>query len=164
LAQAGLRSLPAAAGGDTGNENAFQQTVLLLQSRARTLKDFPGSFRAFFSDDFTYDTEAAKKFWKDPKVAPLLAKLAERLAASEPFTLALAEKTLRDLAEEQGVKAGLLINAARVALTGQAVAPSLFEVMLVLGQERVASRLRQAADHLRDATPPAASDLPPEIH
>jgi glutamyl-tRNA synthetase len=53
------------------------------------------------------------------------------------------------LAEEKGMKAGLLINATRVALTGQAVAPSLFEVMLVLGQDRVVARLRRAADHLR---------------
>jgi anticodon-binding protein len=29
------------------------------------------------------------------------------------------------------------------------VAPSLFEVMVVLGRERVITRLRRAADHLR---------------
>ena len=46
-------------------EERFKQTVLLLQSRARTLKDFPGAFRAFFTDEFAYDPEAVKKFWKD---------------------------------------------------------------------------------------------------
>jgi glutamyl-tRNA synthetase len=64
------------------------------------------------------------------------------------------------LAEEKGVKAGLLINATRVALTGQAVAPSLFEVMLALGQDRVVARLGRAADYLRSNVdrpkPPAA--------
>jgi glutamyl-tRNA synthetase len=44
------------------------------------------------------------------------------------------------------VKAGLLINATRVAIVGQAVAPPLFETMLVIGQERVVSRLRRAVD------------------
>jgi len=43
-----------------------------------------------------------------------------------------------------GVKAGLLINATRVAIVGQAVAPPLFDTMVVLGQERVARRLRAA--------------------
>jgi len=128
---------------------AFKQTVLLLQSRARTLKDFPGAFRAFFTDEFIYDPDAVKKFWKDPALSVLLDALAHRLAATEPFDLAGTETTLRSLAEEKGTKAGLLINATRVALTGQAVAPSLFEVMLVLGRDRVTSRLRSAAAHLR---------------
>jgi hypothetical protein len=42
------------------------------------------------------------------------------------------------------VKAGLLINAARVSIVGQAVAPPLFETMLVLGQPRVIARLRNS--------------------
>jgi glutamyl-tRNA synthetase len=42
------------------------------------------------------------------------------------------------------VKAGLLINGARVAMVGQAVAPPLFDSMLALGRERVVSRLRRA--------------------
>jgi glutamyl-tRNA synthetase len=48
------------------------------------------------------------------------------------------------VAEESGVKAGLLINATRVAIVGQAVAPPLFDTMVVLGQERVVLRLRAA--------------------
>lgn len=161
LASAGLRSLETGREiGDAGdgiatsdfiahNEETLQSTVLLLQSRARTLGDFAGPFRAFFTDDFQYDAEAVKKFWKDARLAELLDLLAERLAATEPFDLAATESTLRTLAEEHGVKAGLLINAARVALTGQAVAPSLFEVMLVLGRDGVTSRLRRAATHLK---------------
>ena len=141
--------LPAQAGFTTREEERFKRAVLLLQSRARTLKDFSGAFRAFFTDEFAYDPEAEKKFWKDAALPALLDALAERLAATEPFDLAGTEKTLRSLAEEKGVKAGLLINAARVALTGQAVAPGLFDVMLALGRDRVTSRLHRAAAHLR---------------
>lgn len=130
-------------------EARFRRTVLLLQSRARTLKDFSGPFRAFFTDEFEYDPEARKKFWKDASLAGLLEMLGTRLAALEPFDAGTTEKCLRGLAEEKGVKAGLLINATRVALTGQGVAPGLFEVMDVLGRERVAERLQRAAAYLR---------------
>jgi len=133
----------------TQEEGRFERTVLLLQSRARTLKDFAGAFRAFFTDDCPYDPDAVKKYWKDPAVPGLLDALGERLAATEPFDLVGTEKTLRMLADEKGLKAGVLINATRVALAGQAVAPSLFEVMLVLGRERVVSRLQRASMHLR---------------
>ena len=102
--------------------------------------------------NFPYDPEAAKKYWKDATLSALLDALADRLAATEPFDLVGTEAALRSLAEEKGVKAGLLINATRVALTGQAVAPSLFEVMLVLGRDRVLARSRRAAEHLRSGT------------
>ena len=49
---------------------------------------------------------------------------------------------MRDFAVEKKVKAGALINGARVALTGQGVAPSLFAVMVVLGREKTVRRLR----------------------
>ncbi len=144
----------------TREEEGFKQTVLLLQSRARTLKDFTGAFRAFFTDDFAYDPEAMKKHWKDAGLPVLLDTLAERLAAIPSFDLAGTESALRSLAEEKGVKAGLLINATRLALTGQGVAPGLFEVMLALGQDRVVARLRRAAEFLRSTPHPAASPAP----
>ncbi len=130
----------------------FRQTALLLQSRARSLKDFSQSAQAFFTDDFDYELEAAKKFWKDRLLPDLLDALRERLSEVNPFVPDQTEKCLRSLAEEKSVKAGLLINAARVALTGQAVAPGLFEVMAVLGRERVVKRLRRAAEYLRMAS------------
>jgi len=146
LTEAGLGVRNLAFG--TQEEKRFKQTMLLLQSRARTLKDFSGAFRAFFTDEFAYDPEAEKKFWKDGSLPALLDALADRLGVTEPLDLAGTEKTLRSLAEEKGVKAGLLINATRVALTGQGVAPGLFEVMLALGQNRVVARLRRAAAYL----------------
>ena len=51
---------------------------------------------------------------------------------------------LRDFAAEKNVKAGALINGARVVLTGQGVAPSLFAVMANLGQERTVARMGRA--------------------
>ena len=44
------------------------------------------------------------------------------------------------------MKAGALINGSRVALTGQAVAPSLFAVMVALGKEKTVARLKRAAN------------------
>jgi len=44
------------------------------------------------------------------------------------------------------VKAATLIHAARVAVTGKTVSPGLFEVLGLLGRERVLSRLRAAAE------------------
>jgi glutamyl-tRNA synthetase len=58
------------------------------------------------------------------------------------FDAATAEEALRAFSDEQGVKAGLLINASRTMLTGQAVGPSMFDVFDIIGCERAATRLR----------------------
>lgn len=118
--------------------------IPLLQQRARSLKDFSSTFRAYFGDEFEIDPAAEQKFLSDPAVRPLLAELGARYANLTPFTEASTEQLLRSFAEEKAVKAGTLINGARVLLTGQGVAPSLFAVMAYLGQQRVVSRLQAA--------------------
>lgn len=123
----------------------FAHTVDLLRPRTRLLPDFSTWARAFFSDDFDYDAEARAKFWKDPKVPDLLARLADALDALSDWNHDACDHALRALAAADGVKAGLLINATRVAIVGRAVAPPLFETMVVLGKSRVVSRLRRAA-------------------
>jgi len=122
----------------------FAKTVDLLRPRIRLLPDFSSWSRAFFSDEFEIDPAAKAKFWRDEKVPGLLAKLADALAALPEWNHDACDHASRKVAEEGGVKAGLLINATRVAIVGQAVAPPLFDTMVVLGQERVMRRLRAA--------------------
>jgi glutamyl-tRNA synthetase len=116
----------------------------LLKPRARNLKDFAGAFKAYFSDQFEFDTGAVTKFFKEDALPGVLAELASRYEAAEEFTETSTEQVLRAFAEEKGIKAGELINGSRVALTGQGVAPSLFAVMVALGKEHVVKRLKAA--------------------
>jgi len=122
----------------------FSKTVDLLRPRVRLLPDFSTWSLAFFSDEFGIDAAAKAKFWKDEKVPGLLAKLADALAALAEWNHDACDAASRKVAEEGGVKAGLVINATRVAIVGQAVAPPLFDTMVALGQERVVRRLREA--------------------
>src|SRR5271156_5689622 len=118
--------------------------IALLQPRARSLKDFAGAFRGYFSDAYEYDTAAVAKFLADEHTRALVAELGERYEKLDEFSEATTEQLLRGFAEEKDVKAGGLINGSRVAITGQGVAPSLFAVMCALGKERVVARLRRA--------------------
>lgn len=126
----------------------FSKAVDLLRPRIRLLPDFSTWSRAFFSDDFETDAAAKAKFWKDEKVPTLLSQLADALAALPEWNHDACDHAARKVAEDGGVKAGLLINATRVAIVGQAVAPPLFDTMVVLGQERVVRRLRDAVPNV----------------
>jgi len=122
----------------------FARTVDMLRPRTRLLPDFSHWARAFFSDSFDYDQQAREKFWKDQRLPALLSKLADSLAALPAWNHDACDHELRAIAEAEGVKAGLLINATRVAIVGQGVAPPLFDTMVTLGRERVVGRLRRA--------------------
>jgi len=122
----------------------FRQTVDLIRPRTRLLGDFAVWARAFFTDDFGYEPEACEKFWRDERLPAMLEKLADRLAELPEWKHDPCDAALRGLAAAEGVKASLLINATRVAIVGRAVAPPLFDTMVVLGQDRVVQRLRQA--------------------
>jgi glutamyl-tRNA synthetase len=124
-------------------------TLELLKHRARKLSDFSSNFRAFFTDDFTYNKAAADKFLANPRLKDLVSALLRQYSERTAFTLQSTEEILRCLAEKEGVKAGLLINALRVGLTGQGVAPGLFEIMQVLGRRRTLARMQRLADYLR---------------
>ncbi|PYV85512.1 MAG: glutamate--tRNA ligase [Acidobacteria bacterium] len=128
----------------TRDRNSLLAAIDLLKARARNLKDFVGSFRAFFTEEFEPDPAAVEKFLKDASVRRMLVELGERYAVAQDFSEQGTEKVLRDFAAEKSVKAGALINGARVALTGQGVAPSLFAVMSNLGKERTTQRLKNA--------------------
>jgi len=120
------------------DEGWLLRTVDAIRSRFSTLEDFASKGRAYFSDDFPMPPEALEKL--EP-ARELLRELSERLAARTEFTEQSVEADLRALAGERGVKAGLLINGARAALTGQTVGPSAFTVFTAIGRERAIARL-----------------------
>jgi glutamyl-tRNA synthetase len=130
---------------------SLDATLELLKSRVRKSSDFGERFRAFFTDDFEYDRAAADKFLGDPKLKDLLPLLYAQYHENSDFTLQSTEEALRLLAKKEDIKAGLLINALRVGLTGQGVAPGLFEVMLVLGRSRTLDRMQRLIEYLRSA-------------
>jgi glutamyl-tRNA synthetase len=126
----------------------FENVVSLLRERARTVTDFSKHGRPYFVDDisFEFDEAAVKKnLQKDPALKDLLPQLADAFATLDVFTHDSTEALLRKFADEKGVKAGLLINATRTALTGQAVGPGLFDVVAAVGKDRTVVRLRHAA-------------------
>src|SRR5579863_7458937 len=122
----------------------FAHAVDLIRPRTRLVTDFSGWARAFFADDFEYEAAAREKFWKDERLPGMLAKLADALDALPEWNHDACDAALRGLATAEGVKAGLLINATRVAIVGRAVAPPLFATMVVLGKDRVVARLGRA--------------------
>jgi glutamyl-tRNA synthetase len=115
--------------------------LALLRPRCKRFTDFPDQLRPFFDEPQTYDPDAVKKHLSAPGMAEHLKALRDAYATVSPFDEATLEQTLRALAEARGLKAGALIHGTRLAMTGRMVSPGLFEMLVLLGRDRVVARL-----------------------
>ena len=120
----------------------FLQTIELIRSRFHVLTDFTTMGRAYFSDDFQIEEKPlTKNLLKFPELQTLLPELAERYALLSDFSLEQTERLARECAERAGVKPGVIINGMRTVVTGQLAGPSLFEILITIGQQKVVERL-----------------------
>lgn len=126
-------------------EDYLLRVAGLMQDRTKKFSDIARDSGFFFTENFTCDEKAAAKRLFHAPVPALLRAAAARFAALEAFTAASAEAAVRTLAEEQGGSASILIHPIRVAVSGLAYGPGLFEMLELLGRDRVLSRLEQSA-------------------
>jgi glutamyl-tRNA synthetase len=127
----------------------FEGMLALIRPRFRSLGDLARATAVYTQRSVAIEQEARNRFLSDAALAGYLPELAARLGAVDTLDLETSEQVVRGFAGELGVRAGLLINACRAALTGQTVGPGIFEVMVTLGQEGTVRRIRDAAASLR---------------
>ncbi|HET9371191.1 MAG TPA: glutamate--tRNA ligase [Vicinamibacterales bacterium] len=128
-------------GASEAERDRIGRAIDLVKPRAKKLADVVPQLTPFVKDEITRDPAAVAKHLSAAGIDEHLAAWRDRLAAVRPFDAASLEAALRDVAEARGIKAGTLIHATRVAITGQAVSPGVFEVIELMGRERVLDRL-----------------------
>jgi glutamyl-tRNA synthetase len=99
----------------------------------------------FFGDDYSVEEKGVEKHLKAPESKAILRDFIARLENIGDFSHTATEEACRTLAEEKKLKAGQIIHPARVAISGKTTGAGLFEMMEVLGKEKVIERLRKAA-------------------
>ena len=120
----------------------LSKAILSLKGRARTLVELAHSLRYYILDSIEIDPKAGDKFLK-PENIHLLSELHELLSGIADFTAAEIEKAFISLAERHELKLGGIAQPARVAITGTTASPGIFEVMEIVGKEKVLKRLMQ---------------------
>ncbi|MDF1593613.1 MAG: glutamate--tRNA ligase [Desulfobacterales bacterium] len=134
--------------GYTLTEGAFIEGVInTLRERSKTLLDMAEDARFYFSDDVAYEETAARKFL-NPSAREPLSLLIDRLAELERFDEKALEGVFVAVMERTGLKLGKIAQPVRVALTGKTASPGIFEIIAVLGKERVVSRLKKAVQFI----------------
>ena len=128
--------------------NDYERAAIdLSRDRIFHLSDIEAATLSFWSDEFPTEEKAAAKHFS-PEAGANLHRLHDRLAGLEAWNHDAIEAALRDEAESLGVKPAALIHPARLAVSGRGVGPSVFDLLNVLGRERVMARLARTAKAL----------------
>jgi glutamyl-tRNA synthetase len=123
--------------------------VPLIHERLEELGEAPELLEFFFREvDYADPGLLIPKKLDAAATAAALQAAYDALAPLEPWSEGQLEETLRALAEQLDLKPGQLFGAIRVAVTGRAVAPPLFETLAALGKQRSLARLAAATQAL----------------
>ncbi len=128
---------------------AIEQMVDLLRERSRTLVEMAHLARFLVVEEIAYEEKAARKHLR-PEIEPALRDLLAQLSGIDPWTPEALEAAFQAVRARHGdLPMGKLAQPVRVAITGTAISPGIFETLAVLGKRRAAARIADALDYLR---------------
>lgn len=119
----------------------------ILRERAKTLVELADSADYFFIEEVEYE-EAARKKFLTLETLPIFETLIDELSSLTDFTVPELQRIFGEITEKRGIKLVQIAQPTRVALTGGTVSPGIFDVMEILGKDKVIERLKRAVSHI----------------
>jgi glutamyl-tRNA synthetase len=125
------------------DDDYSHNVIETLIPRSKTLEEMAQSALFFYLDDITYEEKAARKFLKPAALAPMKL-LTEKLGNLANYSQENLEDVFKNVMDQTGLKLGKIAQPVRLALTGKTASPGIFEIIAILGPERVIPRLEKA--------------------
>lgn len=136
-------------GMNCGDDEYLGNTISTLQPRSKTLDELALGLDFYLNDEIEYEEKAARKNLKKSLMG-VFSDMVGQVSDLDFSSEEAIEKLFRDLAEKHEIKLGKIAQPVRVALTGKTASPGLFEVMHLLGKDRVMARLEKAKLYLEN--------------
>ena len=75
----------------------------------------------------------------------------DQLEALDKFKEVDLENAFKAVMEKTGLKLGKIAQPVRLALTGKTASPGIFEIIEIIGKDRVLSRIKDAIKLIEDS-------------
>lgn len=125
-----------------GEKKAWVLKVIgLLKQRNRSIADFSARMKPFLSDDYEFDRKGVEKHLNEKALNSLMPLIAEDFQKMDDFSAENIEIVLRKRAENEGIKAALLIHSIRMLVLGMPVSPGIFDVLELVGKDKTIERI-----------------------
>jgi glutamyl-tRNA synthetase len=122
----------------------------LVRERALSFADAAEALDYFFRDLPIYDEKSVKKVLGADK-APALEKARGLFASIDDFSAKNLDTKFHEFIQTNGLEIKDVAQPVRVAVTGRSASPGLFDVLALVGKERVLSRIDHAVGLCRSA-------------
>ena len=126
-----------------------EKIISVMKERIKYIAQIIEDALYFFTDNFQYDPSAFDKVLMESGADERLTLCRDELAKLDYFTVATTEDVVRILAEQQGIKAAKFIHPLRVATSGVKGGPGLFEILEILGKDRVLYRINRTLNEIK---------------
>jgi len=124
------------------------QIVFLLKDRVHFVKEIVSESSFLFNTPETYDQELVLKKWDEQAVNAISGFKDSLVAFEGDFIAHNIKENLAATMETLGIKMGKIMQALRLALTGEGHGPDLMVTMEILGKDEVVKRLDNALTRL----------------
>ncbi|MEE8557073.1 MAG: glutamate--tRNA ligase [Myxococcota bacterium] len=125
----------------------LERLIDLLRERSTTLVEMAELARFYLLDEVEFEEKAARKHLRSESLGPLRTLL-EALGKVRGWDEESLQPPFEATCEAHGLKLGQLAQSVRVAITGRAASPGIFETLEALGRERGLARIRRAIDRI----------------
>ncbi len=119
----------------------FAAVVACMGERVKLFGDLGDQAGFFFDEEFPYDEKSVRKRLLKEGALDILREEQAVLEGLDPFTTESTDAALHALAEKTGRGMGDLVHPLRVAVSGTGVGPGLFDMLAVMGKDRVLRRI-----------------------
>jgi glutamyl-tRNA synthetase len=134
------------------NITCEQDKMLKIASVMKDRITFPNDLweqgKCFFVTPKHYDEQVASKKWNQD-VVNVLTAYKEAVATTSHFDAQIAKRTLEEVLNRLGIGMGKVMQAIRLAITGEGGGPDLMVIMEIIGKEEVSSRIDRAIETIK---------------
>lgn len=130
--------------GINADDQYIQDVCALIKEKAQFINEFWSLSNYFFEEPIQFDVEVIKKKWKD-QTPEFISSFASELKLLNDFNHIQIEGLFKSVAEKMGIAPGSVMQILRVAISGVPAGPAIFEMISLIGKEKVLARLEKAS-------------------
>ncbi len=132
-----------------GIERDYLLNVIdIMKGRVSSGNEFMEYSSFFFNNPEDFDSKSLQKRWKENSHELVSEYLSLIESCNMPFTAESLEIALRNLADEKSVTPGEIIHPLRIAVTGTGISPGMFEILEIMGKEKICNRIKTSLDKI----------------
>ncbi len=124
----------------------LKQVISLLQEQLDYVSQIVSLIKIFFGDKVEKILPEGAEVMNEEKSRQVAARFGEEVLKEQTWDLSVIKDVFKRIGKELGVGGKKLFQPVRVGLTGSLQGPDLQNLILLLGRERVAKRLKNTLD------------------